>query len=438
MSRTPMSRTPMSRPFHRAAPLLALALLAPLAGTASAQAADPATSVVPYPIDSSNQAGWWSPVATYKGAGTYTYFAFNEPAADEGRHRVAVARRAPSGEWSKLPVRQGDGKQAEYADDVGHNQPSVARDGSGRLHVFASMHNDTWRYFRSAAPGSGPGEPVNHAADMPDQGKGITYPVVTTAPNGDLYLAARVDTSGSARHGGLYHWDDSASKWSKVADFAGAADRSVYPDDIQVDANGRVHLLFEWASYPASVHRHQLSYLRYDPADGTFRDSAGTREQAPVTPATADTVQPATEGERWTSDPAYTGPAVQSAKLALDGSGPKVAYRYRHAGSEGRFDVRYGYLRDGRWARQTVHAGSQTRAALGITWDEQDGKHVYFAKSAGTDRAYAATESGGEWAAASVAPGVPVERLAVRRDADGGDVLYLVDIEGRRLHYARR
>ncbi|MFG3254774.1 BNR-4 repeat-containing protein [Streptomyces sp. NPDC048172] len=436
----------MSRTFRRAAPLLALALLTPLAATAPARAAadaadaaaDPATSVVPYPMDSSNQAGWWSPVATHKGAGSYTYFAFNEPAADESRHKVAVARRAPSGEWTKLPVRQRDGKQAEYADDIGHNQPSVARDGSGRLHVFASMHNDTWRYFRSDAPGGASGDPVNHAGDLPDQGKGITYPVVTTAPNGDLYLIARVDVSGSARHGGLYHWDDSASKWSKVADFAGAENRSVYPDDIQTDAQGRVHLLFEWASHPAAVFRHQLSYLRYDPADGTFRDSAGAREQAPVTPATADTVQPVTAGEEWTSDPAYAGPAVQSAKLALDGGRPKVAYRYRHAGSEGRFDVRYGYLRDGRWARQTVHAGAQTRAAVGITWDEQDGKRVYFAKSAGADRAFAATESGGKWTAASVAPGVPAERLAVRRDADGGDVLYLADVAGGRLHYGRR
>ena len=46
--------------------------------------------------------------------------------------------------------------QAEYTDDVGHNQPSIARDGSGRLHVFASMHNNAWRYFRSDTVGGAP------------------------------------------------------------------------------------------------------------------------------------------------------------------------------------------------------------------------------------------------------------------------------------------
>ena len=136
---------------------------------------------VPYAMDSSNQAGWWSPLETYVGGNQYAYLAFNEPGSTAGTHKVAIARRDGTGAWTRLPVMNG-ATQAEYTDDIGHNQPSMARDGSGRFHVFASMHNNAWRYFRSDTVG---GNPHNHSADLPDQGIGVTYPVLTTAPNGD-------------------------------------------------------------------------------------------------------------------------------------------------------------------------------------------------------------------------------------------------------------
>ena len=128
---------------------------------------------------------------------------------------------------------------------------------------------------------------------------------------------------------------------------------------------------------------------------------------------------------------------MQSAKLTLDGTSPRIAYRYRSATSDGLYHVRYAYPRDGGWARQTVYSAAQTTAALGLTWDEQEGKRVYFATTAGDDRARVATESGGVWSVAPVAPGLPIDRLAVRRNASGQDVLYLVDTQGGRLYYAR-
>ncbi|WP_230423909.1 BNR-4 repeat-containing protein [Streptomyces radicis] len=405
----------------------ALATVLPLGTPAAAAPAD--LTEVPYPMDSSNQAAWWTPVATYRGAGEYAYFAFNEPGSQPGTHRVAIARRDPSGGWSRLPVLNGGGP-AEYTDDIGHNQPSMARDGSGRFHVFASMHNNTWRYFRSDTTG---GAPTNHAADLPDQGKNVTYPVLTSTPEGDLYLIARVQ-EGTRRAGNLYHWDNDASSWSKVGSFAAADGRSVYPDDLQVDSAGDLHLLFEWSLAPSSAFRHELSYLKYSPSTGVFRDHAGAEAAVPVTPASADVIQPIEAGESYQDE---AGPAVQSAKLTLDGTSPKVAYRYRLATSGGLFHVRYAYLRDGAWARQTVYSGGQTTAALGLTWDETEGKRVYFATASGADRARVATESGGTWSSASVAPGLPIDRLAVRRNASGQDILYLVDTQGGRLHYAR-
>ncbi|MFD1906834.1 hypothetical protein ACFSQ7_26740 [Paenibacillus rhizoplanae] len=37
---------------------------------------------VPFPMDSSNQAGWWSPIATYGLGYEYAYMAYNAPGGD--------------------------------------------------------------------------------------------------------------------------------------------------------------------------------------------------------------------------------------------------------------------------------------------------------------------------------------------------------------------
>ncbi|MBC9715860.1 BNR-4 repeat-containing protein [Streptomyces sp. TRM66268-LWL] len=422
----------------------ALAGLLTLAGTGQAAPAPSGTqplaaatvSPVPYAMDSSNQAAWWTPVATYKGVGQYTYFAFNEPGSTAATHRPAIARRAPDGTWSRLPLLTSTGAQAEFTDDIGHNQPSVARDGSGRLHVFTSMHCNPWRYFRSTAAG---GNVTDHASELPDAGQGITYPVLTTAPNGDLYLTARVGCGNDQRPGKLYRWDNAASRWTTVATFAAAQYRSVYPDDLAVDAAGRVHILYEWSKAPSSAFRHQLSYLRYDPATGTFADSTGATATVPATPGTADVIQDLTTGEQWSTDnTGYTGPAVQSAKLTLSGSSPRIAYRYRSADSGGVFRVYFAAPSGGGWARQTVYAGGQTAAALGITRDETEAERVYYVTASGTDRVFAARAVGGAWQSQSVAPGLAADRLAVRRDSDGVDVLYLPDTAHGTLHYGRR
>jgi hypothetical protein len=383
---------------------------------------------VPYAMDSSNQAGWWSPLETYVGGNQYAYMAFNEPGSTAGTHKVAIARRDGSGNWSKLPVMNG-ATQAEYTDDIGHNQPSMARDGSGRFHVLASMHNNTWRYFRSDTVG---GNPTNHSADLPDQGVGVTYPVMTTAPNGDVYFIARLDGS-PGRSGRLYRWNNAASTWSRVAIFALSSNRAVYPDDLRFDSAGNLHILWEWGLYPATGFRHELSYLKYLPSTGAFVDHNGATETLPVTTATADIIQPMTAGEVYGGND-DTGPAVQSAKLTVDGTSPKVVYRYRTATN---FVVWYAYISGTSWIRDAVYSAAQTTAALDITWHPTEGKRVYYVVASGADRVFSATKPGTSWVATSVAPGLPIERLAVERDSSGVDVLYLCDITNNRLYYGR-
>lgn len=409
--------------------MMAMLMLVP-AGTGSAA---PVLEAVPFPMDSSNQAGWWSPLATYGLGYEYAYMAYNAPGSIAGKHTVAIARRDNDGNWSKLPLMDGT-VPAEYIDDLGHNQPSIARDGSGRFHVFASMHSSTWHYFRSDIVG---GIPQNHSDELP-AGMTVTYPVLATAPNGDLYLLVRVDkdTAGK-REAVLFRWNNADSVWTQVKVIASHLNRSVYPDDLVFDANGDLHILFEWAYFAASPLRHQLSYLKYSPATNEFTKADGTTVTTPVSLTTADIVQPLAPGEIYVqsgSDPG--GPGVQSAKMTVDGANhPVIAYRYREEGSTD-FSVKMATYGTGGWMLQTVYNAAPTTAAIDVTW-AGNAARVYYVKSSGTDRAFMAVNTGGIWNETSLAPGIPIERLAVDRSPKGTDILYLVDVTNLKLYYGR-
>ncbi|CAM4240664.1 BNR-4 repeat-containing protein [Paenibacillus typhae] len=409
--------------------LLALLTLMP----AGAGNAAPVLEVVPFPMDSSNQAGWWSPLATYGLGFEYAYMAYNAPGSIPGKHTVAIARRDNDGNWSKLPLMDGT-TPAEYIDDLGHNQPSMARDGSGRFHVFASMHSNTWRYYRSDTVG---GIPQNHSDELP-QGMTVTYPVLTTAPNGDLYLLVRADKDPAGkREAVLFRWNNADSVWTQVKVIAAHLNRSVYPDDLVFDANGDLHIIFEWAYFAASPLRHQLSYLKYSPATNEFTKADGTPVATPVSLTTADIVQPMAPGEAYVqsgSDPG--GPGVQSAKLTVDSAGsPVIAYRYREEGSTS-FSVKQATYGPGGWNLQTVYNAAPTTAAIDVTWTGNTAR-IYYVKSSGADRAFMAVNTGGTWTETSLAPGIPIERLAVDRSPKGVDILYLVDVTNLKLYYGR-
>gem|GEM_PF-262255 len=378
---------------------------------------------VPYRMDTLNQAGWWAPLAV---DGDTAYLAYNEPSVREGNHHIAVAVRDGGGNWSKLPAMNGAAR-AEYIDDLGHNQPSIALDGNGILHMFASMHNDTWRYF-ALDPVSGTMQ--NRSADMPDQGDLLTYPVTARDPNGDVWLIIR-SAASDRRVGKLYRYDHEQKTWTKEAIFASAPGRSVYPDDMLVDGEGNVHILFEWAPNPAAAVRHELSYLKYDPDTKTFHKADGTAVEGPVTPETADVIQPLTEGEGYNDTF-----GVQSAKLVLDENGrPMVAYRYRSADSQGMFVVKFARFTGEAWETETVFRLAETKAAIDIT-HHASGTRIYYVLASGQDCARVAVRQGEGWVNASVAPGIPAERLSAVTNDSGVDILYLADVENEALYYA--
>lgn len=381
---------------------------------------------VPFWMHDSNQAGWWTPLAEHNGA---AYMAYNTPSDNELFHHVAVAVRSSGGDWKRYLATNEAGIPESYINDPGHNQPSLAIDGNGQLHLFASMHNDNWRYFTWDTTDSS-AQLLDASANMPDPNARITYPIVEVDSQGDLWLIVRMHES-TRRPGILYHYDHTQREWSRIAEFASADQRSVYPNDLKVDDEGNVHIVFEWALYPAAPMRHELSYIRYDSAAGTFTDASHNVVPIPVTPATVDLIQPLLSDEDYNSNH-----GVQTAKLALDEDGsPLVIYRQSSLSHPNHFVVKFARWEGTEWQREVIFQETPTRAALDITRVGSEIR-LYYIRNTGVDRVYAAVPDNNGWQHLSIVPGLPADRLSVISDVSGKDIVYLTDTTGKFLYYS--
>jgi len=346
---------------------------------------------------------------------------------------VRVVKRLASGQTqsSCLSLSGPGGPCHEFHDDVGHHQPSIAVDGNGYVHVFTAMHSSPWaqHYFRSTAP-----ESVTTFADqgatMPDPTWTHTYPVLARAPGGDLWLAVRSRSSAAAAGvgGHLYHYDPATRRWTRVTTFAYNPRLWVYPDDLQIDATGRLHIAFEWVKKYTNAYPHIGVYTTYDPATGRFANAAGQTLTGPLTVKSPAVYQP------WSSsyDPTATrnGLGVQTAKVALDPATgrPRIVYRYTP-----RYGLHLAVLQvvwDGTaWRRSTVYGGKyDTFAAVDVTVYGSSTR-VYYAKvntTGGPSAFVAESTATGPYVERSLAPTRRrIERLSAVTRADGTDVLYL-------------
>lgn len=388
---------------------------------------------LPVSVDTSNQAGWWRPLDVVDGV---TYFAFNAPASTGARHEVHLASRASDGTWTEGCLRATAGAACvTFPDDNGHNQPSIVVDGAGTIHAFVSMHNEQWNVFRSTAPGDVT-TLIDATAAMPDLDAAITYPVTARGPEGDAWVLVRVGTDAQGRREGvLYRYDLDVGAWERETVIASAAGYSFYPDDLEVDVDGRVHVLWEWGPFPADPARHLGSYATYDPSDGSFADVAGTALTGPITPDTPGSVvwRPFGTGEAIGS---YT-PALQTAKLSLDGAAlAGVVYRFVEA-DQTPYDVRYTSWDGSSWTDESLidvselGSGVSTVAAIDAT------------SAGGVDRVYAVlavqvcgenrsqvvrlerATNGTSWTARTVGTDELGQQRLRAETVDGTDVLYL-------------
>ncbi|HEX6684544.1 MAG TPA: BNR-4 repeat-containing protein [Candidatus Limnocylindrales bacterium] len=394
-------------------------------------------AVLPFRMDASNQAGWWKPIDEFNGRVYVAYNAWGSASAGGSgdTHTVYVASRDasdPAGTWTRGCVKASATAECTvFGDDIGHNNPTVVVDGDGFIHAFVSMHNHDWRYYRSTVPGD---VTTLVRATMPDTGK-FTYPNATRVNNGDVYLIVReYSTEGEGR---LYRWNNAANTWSRVATFARDNSYVVYPDDVIGDANGDVHIAWEWAYDSANGLRHYGSYVRYSPATNTFHNAAGAALSLPVTHTSPIIYQPIEAAETPIGRDNAAG--LQSAKLSLNQATgrPIVAYRYRSSPAPAPFRVKLAEWNGAGWVRSVVYGGAyDTYAAVDITTFGASGIRVYYAKmqTIADDHAFVATRSGTTWSETLLLSNVPIERLAVTRRGTT-DHLYLASPGTHQLFY---
>jgi len=403
---------------------------------------------VPRVVDSSNQAGWWMPLAL---DGTTTYMAFNSPGSTNSNHGVKVGKRLSDGTWSFGILRDPNGNTWRHPDDIGHDQPTIAIDGDGFIHVFADMHNQPrgWYYFRSSAPGDLSN--IRRKFDIPNLSsagdKQRTYPVAATSPNGDIYLIIRNRSSGNGR-GELFRFDNSSRAWQAISAFAtGSVDNAVvYPDDVVVDDTGVVHIIFSFAAGSTSGLRHYGSYLQYRPATNSFHTINGNSVSTPVSINTPNMVfqglEPQEEFIQQPSNTANSGKGYQTAKLALDNfNRPSITYRFRtNTGNGSRdFDLFRTRWNGFEWVQRTLlYNASDTIAGLGHTHDGSTSRSFFV--TGDKQLKVAEIQAGGSLQIFDLAVGEPIERIAAIERSDGVDIVYAtapreIDDNNGRLYY---
>ena len=386
-------------------------------------------------MSNKNQAAWWSPIVHDPTDGR-TYLSYLTPTADpdDTNDHVYIAARDADGGWTRADT----GGLAYF--DVGHTQTSLAMDGDGVLQVFYGMHSNPIKYRVANTPRSVTGGFSYRPQTTPFSGGSFTYPNLTTAPDGSVYMMIRDLRSGGGV-GQLYRYDP-AAVWSHTVDFAQEAGATVYPDHVMADAAGDLHLIWEWADGGPQATRHLGSYARYEPTSGRFYRADGSAYDAgPITTATADVFQPLEGGE--TFERGVHG--FQSAKMALDDQGrPVVAYAYSTDGTSSGYEHRLARWTGSAWERQTLSPGPFTSDKPWVAFS--DGMLRYYTTLSadhelhtGSDDIFllTSTDLGATWSdPVAVTRGLDIQR-PVGTTVDGVDYLYLPSVSGETLYFAR-
>ncbi|WP_286259816.1 BNR-4 repeat-containing protein [Pseudoalteromonas apostichopi] len=391
-----------------------------------------------FTIDESNRAGWWKPITSNDDT---LFVAFNSLGAESSRcednstHHITVAYKSEQQSWQYL-----NAQTSKYlwnkCDNNGHKQPSIAVDGNNVIHLWADMHNnkDGCCYFNNLDSN----DKLALKNDFEGKGK-FTYPIADTSPSGDIYLVLRnlpninpgdesVNYEGA---GELYLWKHKLKKWRKVSTFAENTQRlqgfnaPVYPDDVYVDSQGIVHILWQWSLKTTGAKRYYGSYITYHESDRSFYAADGTLLSTPISLASRHTIPSLVYED---SIP-YSGTFIQTAKLIVDDKycSPCIAYRTI---TESQHQVRFTRWVDGHWSEPEIAfstSSSLTSATLDISVDQTAVAIFYAVKDEG---AFVARRelNGLNWTSQLVQPSSAQDiRLSVTNYADK-IILYLSNL----------
>jgi hypothetical protein len=262
-------------------------------------------------------------------------------------------------------------------DDDAHNTPSIAIDGDGFLHVAYNMHNHNMRLRKSPAANSVSGTWVDEGGTGSPWGSDsrFTYPAMSTATNGDVYMTIRNRDVGvwTGAPDQLFHYDNTTNSWSSIAKFADEDGWTAYLPAPYVDESGKVHLVWHWRLGGAGGTRHRGSYAVYDPSDGKFYMADGTEYTIPITHTTADLYQPMeAAGE--------LDPGISDHSVTVNALGqPIIAYNFFRNG-----DIDQRVIRLARWDgsawQHTDLEGPETGTTLGdpVIVNRDGTLHIYY------------------------------------------------------------
>lgn len=300
---------------------------------------------------------------------------------------TVVAKRTAAGVWSYSTI------QSDTPNDQGHTAPSLALDSNGYIHVFYGMHNHALNthYKRSNQPYSVSG---GWTTGFPDS-SAATYPLLTKASDGNLYLTVRIYSG--LRHR-LYKWN--GTTWSNLGDWLAETNYTPYVFDVYPDASGNLHFGFSWVAGGPDEFRHLGCYIRYNVATNTFHKADGTQVAKPITRATADKFQNLEAGEVF-GDGTF---GVTNEKLTLNSSGqPVITYLYPPNHTTGGHNLYAARWNGTSWVRATLYNGANLNPyGTGDIASSSGELRFYHPTTGSRQQLYRSTDGGTSWTVSEV------------------------------------
>lgn len=298
-------------------------------------------------VSTANQAGWWKPFDTDFLGNEYFASCINPiTGEDKSNHNVMIQQRKADGTIiTGFCQNRDNGGILTFVNDTGHNNPSIAVDAKGYIHVFTSMHVNRINYFRSSKPFDVTSL-EQQFFDWPDSMWTYTYPVLVKDAVGSVYVLMRsgIDQSTTLtnRMGVLYKWTvgnypAKKNKWDRFKVIFWDSSHSYYPDDLRLDSSGSINIIYEIGPIGAGTLRHRGTFIKIT-SGGIITDVAGSALQTPLDTSASqakEVYQPLVTGEDYlANDNANLNltAGVQTAKIIWDTANKKslgIAFRYR-------------------------------------------------------------------------------------------------------------
>ncbi|MBI1390481.1 MAG: hypothetical protein GC154_18750 [bacterium] len=208
-------------------------------------------------------------------------------------HQMTIAKRKLGDtEWDfvKLPQRVGWDT---------HNKILIFLDREGYLHVTGNMHNDPLVYFRTEKPGD--------IHTLKDIGRWtgvhedrVTYPTLLKLRDGSIHMTHRYGGSGNGMRL-LKHYDEKTQTWSGpggpfINGMDNVPDVNAYPfGPIREGPDGVLHIAWCWRETPDVLTNFHICYAKSEDGGFTWLKSTGVPYDLPITPKTAEIVDPVTQ-----------------------------------------------------------------------------------------------------------------------------------------------